>query len=123
MSAFLVNFSDSVEVLGQGYNWWVANDAIDVLYPGCYSSTVTGTVDDWNDYITKLSQNSDQNKLPLVCAIGSYLFLPTNPGYNLTSVNTLESNARVPDGYNFFAKGALFDEGTPVDDLATDLFN
>jgi uncharacterized lipoprotein YddW (UPF0748 family) len=54
-SAFLVNFSDSVEVLGQGYNWWAAHEAIDMLHPGCYASTVSSTVGDWNDYVAKLA--------------------------------------------------------------------
>ncbi len=123
-SAFLVNFDDSVEFLGQGYNWWVANNAIDILYPGCYSSTVAGTMDDWNFYVAKLAQNGDQFKRPLVCAIGSYLFLDAGDGsLNLQAVNALEANARKPDGYVFFAKGALFDDGTPATQLAQDLFN
>lgn len=124
-SAFLVNFSDSVELLGQGYNWWVANNAIDVLYPGCYDRTVSGTVGDWNFYINKLAQNGDQNKRPVVAAIGSYLFLEAGDGArNLQSIAQLETNARRPDGYVFFANGALFRDGSPVpDQLARDLFN
>ena len=131
VSAFLVNFSDSVEVLGQGYNWWVANGAIDVLHPGCYSSTVSGTVGDWDDYVAKLAQNGDENTRPMVAAIGSYLFVDSGDGVydpprNLQSVNTLEGKTRKPDGYNFFAYNALFVSGTspdPDDVLAQALFN
>lgn len=124
VSAFLVNFSDSVEVLGQGYNWWVANDAIDSLYPGCYSSTVAGTVDDWDFYISKLAQNGDENKVPLNCAIGSYLYLPDHVDYNKTAVTTLGTNSRVPDGYNFFDRGPLFTDATGGNprEMADDLF-
>jgi len=133
-SAFLVNFSDSVEVLGQGYNWWAAHEAIDMLHPGCYASSVSSTVGDWNDYIAKLAQNGDENALPMAAAIGSYLFVDSSgssggvydPPRNLQSVNTLETNARKPDGYNFFAYNALFVSGTspdPNDVLAQALFN
>lgn len=128
VSAFLVNFDDSVEFLAQGYNWWVANNAIDVLHPGCYSSTVAGTLSDWNFFVTKLSQNGDQNKRPMVCAVGSYLFSqsPTlDPTRNLTAVNTIRSNARVPDGFNFFDHDSLFNNAdtTPANYMALDLFN
>lgn len=126
VSAFTVNFTDSVENLAQGYNWWVANDGIDVLYPSAYSSSVSGSVDDWNFVVSKLAQNNDQYTRPLVTALGSYLFLETDPPAperNLQLVNTLESNARKPDGYVFFAYNALFVSGSPSDDLAQDLFN
>ena len=134
VSAFLVNFDDSVEYLGQGYNWWVAHDAIDVLHPGCYSTTVSGTEADWNSYVSKLAQHSDQNKRPMACAVGSYLFVDYSgsnggvydPIRNLQVVNTIRLNTRVPDGFNFFAYGALFTDGhtpDPPDRLANDLFN
>jgi uncharacterized lipoprotein YddW (UPF0748 family) len=128
VSAFLVNFEDSVENLAQGYNWWVANDAIDVLHPGCYSSTVAGTAADWDFYVSKLALNGDQNKRPLICAVGSYLFTtaPTNdPIRNQQSVTTLRGNARVPDGFNFFEIDSLFNNSvtTPTDQMAQDLFN
>jgi uncharacterized lipoprotein YddW (UPF0748 family) len=106
VSAFLVNFDDSVEVLGQGYNWWVKNNAIDVLHPSCYSSTVTGTVDDWNFFVSKLAQNGDQNKRPMVSAVGDYLL--TDPDENTTAVLTLRANARKPNGYNLFDYGTVF---------------
>ena len=104
---------------GQGYNWWAAHNAIDVLHPGCYSSSVSGTVNDWDFYISKLAQNGNENSLPVIAAVGSYLFDDGgNPGYNLTAVNTLETNSRVPDGYNFFAyaagSGKFFLWGTNV---------
>lgn len=127
VSAFLVNFSDSVEVLGQGYNWWVANGAIDVLHPGCYASTVSATIDDWNFYVNKLAQNGDQFRRPMVAALGSYLMLDTattnDQRENLDCVLQLRGNARRPDGFNFFAYAALFrDGGTPINRLALDLF-
>ena len=134
VSAFLVNFDDPVEYLGQGFNWWVAHDAIDVLHPGCYSTTVSGTEADWNFYVSKLAQHSDQNKRPMVCAMGSYLFVDYSgssggvydPIRNLQVVNTIRSNTREPDGFNFFAYAALFTDGhtpDPPDRLANDLFN
>lgn len=128
VSAFLVNFSDSIEVLGQGYNWWVAHNAIDVLHPGCYSSSTSGTIEDWQFYISKLSQNGDQNKRPMVCAIGDYLLTDTNE--NAAAVNDLSNESRKPNGYNFFDYGSvfvdnsgvhadnLFDTGGPFDDWA-----
>ncbi len=121
VSAFLVNFSDSVEVLGQGYNWWVAHGAIDVLHPGCYSSSVTGTVDDWEFYRDKLAQNSDENTRPIVAAIGDYLL--TDAGENATAVTTLRGNSRVPDGFNFFDYDSLFLDGTPAGEHADNLFD
>ncbi len=126
-SAFLVNLSDSVEVLAQGYNWWVAHEAIDVLHPGCYSSTVSGTQDDWNFYVAKLAQNGDQNKRPLVCAIGDYLL--EDAGENAMAVTTLRANSRAPQGFNFFDYGSLYIDGTtrdpvePADQHAQNLFN
>jgi uncharacterized lipoprotein YddW (UPF0748 family) len=119
VSAFLVNFSDSVEVLGQGYNWWVANNAIDVLHPGCYSSTVSGTVEDWDFYVAKLAQNGDQLKRPMVCAVGDYLLTATME--NAQAVAALRADARAPQGFNFFDYGSLFvDSGTQH---ADNLFN
>jgi len=120
VSAFLVNFADSVEVLGQGYNWWVAHGAIDVLHPGCYSSSVSGTISDWNFYVSKLAQNGDQNTRPMVAAIGSYLL---DVGENVTVVNSLRANARPAQGFNFFDQGSLFVDGTPANALASALFN
>lgn len=133
-SAFLVNFSDSVENLAQGYNWWVKHDAIDALHPGCYASSVSGTTGDWDFYVSKLAQNGDQNKVPMICAVGSYLFLGDGdtgtadyfPDRNLTSITTLEGRARKPEGYNFFAYAAMRFGGEPPDadpKLSDDLFN
>ncbi|HPB31400.1 MAG TPA: family 10 glycosylhydrolase [Candidatus Sumerlaeota bacterium] len=110
VSAFLVNFSDSVETLAQGYNWWVAHDAIGVLQPGCYSSSVSGTVADWDFYISKLSQNGDQNRLPVVCAIGDYLLTAQN---TVSAINTLRQKTRKPDGFNFYSYASLFKSGYP----------
>jgi uncharacterized lipoprotein YddW (UPF0748 family) len=127
VSAFLVNFSDSVEVLGQGYNWWVAHDAIDVLHPGCYSSSVSGTEDDWDFYVAKLAANGDEDKIPMVAALGDYLLKDADE--NSTAVITLRGNSQVPDGFNFFDYGSLFiDGGTrtppePADQHAQNLFN
>lgn len=136
VAAFLVNFfgTDSIDFLGQGYNWWVAHDAIDVLHPGCYSSTVAGTESDWNHYIGRLAENGDQNKIPVVCAVGSYLFVDDtganggadDPARNTSSVTTVRANSRVPDGFNFYDYGALYSDGTPTyaaDILAQNLFN
>ncbi|MDK2971777.1 MAG: hypothetical protein PWP23_1532 [Candidatus Sumerlaeota bacterium] len=122
VSAFLVNFSDSVEVLGQGYNWWVAHDAIDVLHPGCYSSTVAGTVDDWDFYVNKLAQNGDQNRRPLIAAIGTYLLEDSQE--NLDAVLSLRGNSRTPDGFNYFQQRNLWVGGSPnADQNARDLFD
>jgi uncharacterized lipoprotein YddW (UPF0748 family) len=119
VSAFLVNFDDSVELLGQGYNWWVAHNAIDILHPGCYDAAVAGTLSDWNFYVSKLAQNGDQNRRPLVCAVGDYLL--NDPNENADAVNTVRANARKPDGFNFFDYGSLFvDTGTQH---ADNLFN
>ncbi|MCC7391095.1 family 10 glycosylhydrolase [Candidatus Sumerlaeota bacterium] len=119
-SAFLVNFDDSVEVLAQGYNWWVAHDAIDFLAPGCYASTVSATVADYDFFISKLSQNGDQNAVRLYPAIGSYL-LTTSADHN-SVVTTLRSNARPAEGFVFFDYGSLYVDGTPADDYADALF-
>ncbi|MCC6547773.1 family 10 glycosylhydrolase [Candidatus Sumerlaeota bacterium] len=119
-SAFLVNFDDSVEALAQGYNWWVAHDAIDFLSPGCYSSTVSGTVSDYDFYVSKLSQNGDQNKVRLYPAIGSYL-LTTTADHN-SVVTTLRSNTRPAEGFVFFDYGSLYVDGTPSDQYADALF-
>lgn len=127
VSAFLVNFDDSVELLGQGYNWWVEHDAIDVLHPGCYASDVTGTLSDWNFYVAKLAQNGDQNKRPLICAVADDLL--TASMENAQAVNTIRANTRVPDGFNFFDYGSLFRDGAllnagdPADQHARNLFN
>jgi uncharacterized lipoprotein YddW (UPF0748 family) len=133
VSAFLVNFTDSVENLGQGYNWWVHHAAIDLLVPGCYSSTVAGTESDWHSYVSKLAQGGDETARPMVCAVGSYLFVdpdtlaadPLAWQRNEQTVNTLRSDSRVPDGFNFFAWRALFSEGdvSPPDLLADELFD
>jgi|GEM_PF-643167 len=121
VSAFTVGFTDSVENLGQGYNWWVAHEAIDVLHPSCYSSSVSGSVSDWNFAISKLAQNGDENKRLVVSAIGDYLL--TDPNENATDVTTLRGNSRKPDGFNFFDWGSLFIDGTPADEHANNLFN
>ena len=110
-SAFLVNFADSVELLGQGYNWWVSHEAIDVLHPGCYSSTLSGTVADWNFFVSKLTQNGDQNKRPMVSAVGDYLLVGPDPNYSDDVVTSLRANARSADGFNFFSYGSLFSSG------------
>ncbi|MEO8376108.1 MAG: family 10 glycosylhydrolase [Candidatus Sumerlaeota bacterium] len=120
-SGFLVNFDDSVEVLAQGYNWWVAHDAIDFLAPGCYSNTVAGTLSDYNFFISKLSQNGDQNKVRLYPAVATYL-LPTTSDQN-TVVTSLRSNARPSEGFVFFDYGPMFVDGTPPDQYADALFN
>lgn len=122
VSAFLVNFSgtDSITYLGQGYNWWVAHEAIDVLHPGCYASDVAGTVSDWNHYIGRLAENGNENDRPVVSAIGDYLL--TDPNENATTVTTLRTNSRVPDGFNFFDYGSLYvDYSSPSH--ADNLFN
>ena len=121
VSAFLVNFDDSVELLGQGYNWWVAHGAIDVCHGGCYSNTVAGTEDDYNFYMAKLDQHGDKNTRPFVCAMGDYLL--TDPNENATAVTGIRSNSRPPDGFNFFDYGSLFVDGTPADEHAQNLFN
>jgi len=119
-SAFLVNFSDSIEQLAQGYNWWVAHDAIDFLAPGCYSSSVSGTEDDYDFYLSKLAQNGDENKIRIYPAIGSYL-LPDATEHN-SAVTTLRANTRPAEGFVFFDYGALYVDGTPDDDFADGLF-
>jgi uncharacterized lipoprotein YddW (UPF0748 family) len=131
VSAFLVNFSDSVENLAQGYNWWVAHGAIDVLHPGCYSTTVSGTESDWDFYVGKLAQSGDESTRPMVAALGSYLVVDStnyvyDPPRNNQFVTTLRANTRVPEGFNFFAHSALFEvsEGAdPPGILADNLFN
>jgi uncharacterized lipoprotein YddW (UPF0748 family) len=120
VSTFLVNFSDSVEILGQGYNWWVAHGAVDFLVPGCYASNVAGTISDWDFFIGKLSQNGDQNTRRLVAAIGTYLL---DSAENVQAVNDLRAHARPTDGFDFFAYSALYEDGTPADEYAMDLFN
>jgi uncharacterized lipoprotein YddW (UPF0748 family) len=120
VSAFLVNFSDSVEYYGQGYNWWVAHGAIDMLHPGCYSSSVVGSINDWNDYQAKLAQNSNELTRPMTSALGTYLLTSAE---NVEAVTTLRGEARVPDGFNFFAYDALFQDGNPAQEYANDLFN
>ena len=122
VSGFLVNFAgtDSITYLGQGYNWWVAHGAIDVLHPGCYSSSVSGTQDDWDHYVSRLAENGDENTRPIVAAIGDYLLEDANE--NAQAVTTLRSNSRVPDGFNFFDYGSLFVDGTPSDEHADNLF-
>src|SRR5690606_4721292 len=47
-SAFIVGFTDQVRNLAQGYNWWIANGALDTLHPSVYSSSVTTGVNRWN---------------------------------------------------------------------------
>ncbi len=124
VSAFLVNFSDSVEVLGQGYNYWVANGFIDVLHPGCYSSSIAGTISDWDFYVSKLAQNGDENTRPMTAAIGSYLFTDGgNPGFNEQAVTDLRANTRPTDGFNFFQQRQIFNDTTYGSQLADDLFN
>ncbi len=124
VSGFLVNFTDSVENLGQGYNYWVAHEFIDVLHPGCYSSSLAGTVSDWDFFVGKLTQNGDQNTRPMIAAIGSYLFTDAGmPGLNETAVTTLRGNARPTDGFNFFQNRQIFNEATYGSQLADDLFD
>jgi len=123
VSGFLVNFSDSVENLGQGYNYWVAHGFVDVLHPGCYSSTLAGTQSDWDFYVAKLAQNGNQNTRPLVGAIASYLFTEGgNPGFNEAAVNALRAETRPSDGINFFQQRNLFADATYGSQLADDLF-
>lgn len=127
VSAFLIRFTDSVEYLGQGYNWWVAHDAIDALHPSCYSTSASGTVTNWEKFVNKLKQNGDENKIPMIGAIGNYL-LPT-PGTITSVVDSLRSHSRKTNGFNFFRHDFvyngnpsqadyLFDPGGPMDDWA-----
>ena len=126
VSAFLIHFADPVEQRGQGYNWWVAHNAIDVLHPSCYSSSVSGNINNWEQYITKLKQNGDENKVPMVAAIGEYLLEPSE---TVQTINNLRGNARKPEGFNFFRHGTMFSgdpsaadltfgSGGPMDDWA-----
>ncbi|MBN1902291.1 family 10 glycosylhydrolase [Candidatus Sumerlaeota bacterium] len=127
VSAFIIHFTDPVENLGQGYNWWVAHGAIDLLHLSAYSSSVSGCETNWNAYIDKLAQNNDQNTRPLVCALGDWLL--EDPNENATAVTTLRGNTRSPDGFNFFDWGSLYVDGTsrtpaePADQHAQNLFN
>ncbi|MBN1901138.1 family 10 glycosylhydrolase, partial [Candidatus Sumerlaeota bacterium] len=100
VSAFLIKFTDPVEYLGCGYNWWVAHGAIDALHPSCYSSSASGTVTNWEKCINKLKQNGDENKIPVIAAIGNYL-LPA-PSEIVNVVDSLRSHSRKADGFNFF---------------------
>ena len=127
VSAFLVAFTDQVRNLAQGYNWWVAQGAIDTLHPSVYSSTVSGAESRWNGYLTRLGQNDDEHKRPLVAAVGSYLHTqldPPRPERNVQTVEVLRGKDRAPDGFNFFATAAIFNNGavTPRDLLARELF-
>ncbi|GAB4323891.1 MAG: hypothetical protein Kow0059_19320 [Candidatus Sumerlaeia bacterium] len=131
VSAFLVNFTDSVENLAQGYNWWVKYGAIDVLHPGCYASSVSSTLSDWQFFMDKLGQNGDKFTRPAVAAVGNYLL---DSAETLEVVNTLRTNSattrnRPADGFNFFAYAdlvanngeeaqVLFGPGGPFDDWA-----
>jgi len=111
VSAFLIHFDDPVEKMGQGYNWWVAHNAIDVIHGSCYSDSVSGNVSNWNGYITKLKQNGDENKIPLIAAIGDYLL--KTEGDNAKTVEALRANARKPDGFNFFSYGSVYEGSLP----------
>ncbi len=123
VSAFTVNFTDSIENLGQGYNWWVAHKKIDLLCPSCYASDVQGCVDDWNFVVNKLAMNNDEYTRKVASAIGDYLL--NDPNENSDAVNTLRNNSRKPDGFVFFDYGSLFLDGpdTNPDEHADNLFN
>lgn len=122
VSAFLVKFEDSIVYLGQGYNWWTAHGAIDVLHAGCYASTISGTTDAWDFYVSKLAQNGDQNTRPVVCALGDYLL--TDADENSGAVTALRANSRPPDGFNFFEYSSLYLTGTSTPDQnAKNLFD
>lgn len=128
-SAFLVGFTDQIRNLAQGYNWWVAEGAIDTLHPSTYSSAVSTNISRWNAYRDRLAENNDEDTRPLIAAVGSYLFTdppidPPQPQRNLDVVNQLRSNSRPPDGFNFFAYVAMFANSnvSPSDRLARDLF-
>ncbi len=129
-SAFIVQFTDQIRNLAQGYNWWIAQGVLDTLHPSTYSSSVSTTVSRWNSARDRLAQNNNQNTRQMVAAVGSYLYTdppvdPPQPQRNLEAVNQLRGNARKPDGFNFFAYAALFNNGnlTPRDLMARDLFD
>jgi len=128
VSAFLIRYTDPVENLGQGYNWWVAHNAIDVLHPSCYSSTASGTETNWEKPYNRLKENGDENKIPMVAAIGNWLLV--SPGEIVKIVNNLRNHTRKADGFNSFRHAFLFgnenpsqadylfNEGGPMDDWA-----
>lgn len=130
-SAFLIRFDDQIGNLGQGYNWWVAHGAIDMLIPGCYSTSVSTLVSHWNGYIAKLAPNGDEYTRPIIAAPGSYLFVGTDGGVyepqrNREAVLQLRGNSRKPDGFNFFQQDSIFNKGVspdPPDILANQMFN
>jgi len=123
VSAFTVHFADPIDTLGQGYNWWVAHGAIDVIHPSVYSSSITTAESHWNTFVSRLAPNDDQYTRPLVAAVADYLLLGPEPHYSDRLVTQLRSNSRVPDGFNFFAYAALFEDGTPPTEHADRIFN
>lgn len=127
VSAFLVTYTDSLENLGQGYNYWVDKDKIDVLHIGAYSPSVATTVSRYNFVSNKLAQNDDQWKRPITAATGAYLMedRDTNDGAtrHLHAVRSLYDQTRPPDGINIFAYAATFvGTNTPRDLIARELF-
>lgn len=116
VSAFTVSFTNPIENLAQGYNWWVAHDAIDVLHPSVYASSVSACVGEWNEAINNLKTSGVENKIPLVAAIGTYLL--EDPGENAQAVTALRQDSRPPDGFNFFRHAHLFQASN-----ASDLFD
>lgn len=126
VSTFLVHFTDPVENLAQGFNWWAAHKAVDALHPSCYSDSVSGNRSNWNTAINRLKENGDEYTVPVVAAIGEYLLTSTEL---VQTVNELRANSRKPDGFNFFRYGTMFagspskaddmfDPGGPMDDWA-----
>jgi uncharacterized lipoprotein YddW (UPF0748 family) len=125
-SAFIVGFTDQVRNLAQGFNWWIANGALDTLHPSVYASAVSTSITRWNAVRDRLALNNDQYTRQMVAAVGSYLYTenPPNPDRNVTVVQQLRQNSRKPDGFNFFAYEAIFNDAdvSPRNRLAVEMF-
>ncbi len=126
VSAFLIGFTDSVPNKLQGYNWWSAHDAIDVLCGSYYGTSLSTAHSRYDRY-----QNYNYGGKPMVMAFGAEAVAFGNtPSQMRSFVLDFRANARPPLGFVHFdisglqADGdALFhglsDPGYPYDTTVT----
>lgn len=122
VSAFIVNYTNSIQNLGQGYNWWVAHGAIDTLHLSVYYDTLSGSLSRWNTSTGRIAPGNLYTR-PLVAAVGDWMLEGPDPNYTHQVINSLRSHSRPPDGYNLFRYGSMFNwTWTPPDRTAQFLF-
>lgn len=108
ISAFTVDFTDSVVNLAQGYNQWTQRGWIDFIMPGSYTSSWTTSL---NTYNRKLSYTrppgATQPARPITMALGAEDEWNNTPTQMRSFVTQYRALAVPPRGFAFFAYRGL----------------